>query len=807
MKKRPLCFYQRVLAALGAALALVLLLCCLLPGSESASGGTFVLPGPLCRAMEAAGIPVEETGSAGLAACTDSAAAWQSDAAAALPFTESRGGTFVPLYTSTVILAADTSQTAARPDSLSALAALGESVALPAAHIRECLAALSHALGGEKAALRYLEGLQAAGLLRYVQGADAAALFREAPLAILPDVEAAALQLQGHSLFTALPREGSLSMPWGLYIQPGAALRLPADAALLQAGLRLPDGRAPAGLYPADYSAASPITDFSGYGSGVQQLFPRFRRTVLYPRHFTAASGLEHLLSYLLGGVLVTVWGLFLYLRTADPHFQRLLLLQALLLQLWMLLRFARLLVWGSGLLLWYLYYLPLLASPLLFVLACRSAAGLKRRGPGRPEYGLCTVTALLLLLVLTNSLHGLVFRLDWASLAPGRDVYSYGPGYFLTVGWAGLMTGYGFFLLLRRVRQAGTAGAVLAPLSILALLLAYCLSYALGLPAVRESEFSMIFSLFILLLWELCLDAGLFQANRHYIGLFRFARIPMWLLDRQLQTVQCSQAAEPLPPELRRGIMAGESHISPNPEAVYDVLPIRGGYAVWQTDMRRVLALQQALREKNQALAARNRLLEQEAVRQQEAAVLAQRRQAVGRLEAVLSQRLAEIRSLAQTLSGRNGPEEKAVLIRIKLLTGYCKRLGMLTLSGDTAGRVPAGLLGLLLSESGVDAAVSGLEVQVYYAQGGSLPLAGAEALLSLFSRCLLALCGAGRRALFCRLLPQGTALRLVLLLEGDALGPLQREAADFPMLQPRLFCDGAGCTLTAQAEGLEDA
>ena len=89
---------------------------------------------------------------------------------------------------------------------------------------------------------------------------------------------------------------------------------------------------------------------------------------------------------------------------------------------------------------LWYLYYLPMLAIPLLAMFVALSL--------GRPESFrlpkwtalLNILTAALFLLVLTNDLHQLVFVFP-ADAAVWGDDYRYAFGYVLTVGWILLCT------------------------------------------------------------------------------------------------------------------------------------------------------------------------------------------------------------------------------------------------------------------------------------------------------------------------------------------------------------------------------
>lgn len=796
---------QRLILCVICALLLLTIIfsCCYVP----ADSGIVASPGGFSDALKTDGYTVTQVMPEQIPSYSDSEAAMMMDAAAAYPFVQSRGGQFTSYYLSTIVIAVDSAQTDALPSSWDAILHCDENIALASHRFDMISASLIHALGGENAALRFLYTLQKQERLIYQKMDDPAELFEKAPIVVLTDDEAAYLIKQGMQLYVFVPSEGTLTMPWGLY-EKASEITLSKDT-LVNAGLRLPDGSCDQTLYQWDYSSVQIIQNYEEYGRTADSFFPRFRREVLGVRRYTTANGFEHLLSYLIFAFGICIWAFSIYMRTADRRFQKILMLQALVLLFWMLLRYLKLIVYGNCFFLWYLYYLPKLFSPLLFVYACHISAGDKSRNNRRINAVLAAVTLLLLIFVLTNDLHQGVFRFTDKAVMNWVDDYQYNFGYFIVMGWIAALVSYGFFLRFRRARNAGSAHMILAPVIALAILIAYGVAYVCKVQIASESEFSFIASAFILILWELCIDVGLFQSNRHYADMFGNTKTPVWLLNSELQIKRQSKIADELPTNVTKAIMEGKTRLNVSPTEVCDIMNIHGGYFVWKTDISRILALQTKLREKAREIEEQNLILQKEADLKKEAAILKHRQNAIDRFETIISDKLKEIRGLSQSLSGEQSSENKRKLIRIKLLTGFCKRIGMLMLSDEHEGYVKTEILGLLLQEAAIDVNVANIICNVYYVGEGKLPTKSAVELYIFFSRCMMNMIGQSDTAVFCRLLPGKGSLTLLLIVDtSDDLGAncLNIDGADFSELQIIHSYEDEGFMIKATAGGYID-
>lgn len=134
--------------------------------------------------------------------------------------------------------------------------------------------------------------------------------------------------------------------------------------------------------------------------------------------------------------VMIAVWGVSLHRRILQPQVRRYLIAIAGLMVLWLTLRTAKYSIFDidAERYLWYFYYLPMLLIPTLSVLVAMSL--------GKPEnyrlprwLNLLYIPVLVLLvLVLTNDVHQLVFQFP-TGLMSSRE-YQYGVGYYVVAGW-----------------------------------------------------------------------------------------------------------------------------------------------------------------------------------------------------------------------------------------------------------------------------------------------------------------------------------------------------------------------------------
>ena len=206
----------------------------------------------------------------------------------------------------------------------------------------------------------------------------------------------------------------------------------------------------------------------------------------------------------------------------------------------------------------WYLYYIPMLLIPVLGLAAAMFLGEKEEEKTVRKVIILLTVAAILIVSVFTNDLHQLVFRFSKQPPFSDKD-YSYGI-VFMVILIAGDMT-------------------------------AVC-------------------CLLMAAIFQGCILCGLIQTNNRYFELFQTSGgLDAEITDHSFQRYYHSGDFPELSPELRR-IIIDRSSVQEQGIRINHI-PIRGGHLFWSEDISVLLDQYQDIREQQEELTARNRLLQ----------------------------------------------------------------------------------------------------------------------------------------------------------------------------------------------------
>ena len=206
----------------------------------------------------------------------------------------------------------------------------------------------------------------------------------------------------------------------------------------------------------------------------------------------------------------------------------------------------------------WYLYYIPMILIPVLGLAAAMFLGEKEEEKTVRKVIILLTVAAILIVSVFTNDLHQLVFRFSKQPPFSDKD-YSYGI-VFMVILIAGDMT-------------------------------AVC-------------------CLLMAAIFQGCILCGLIQTNNRYFELFQTSGgLDAEITDHSFQRYYHSGDFPELSPELRR-IIIDRSSVQEQGIRINHI-PIRGGHLFWSEDISVLLDQYQDIREQQEELTARNRLLQ----------------------------------------------------------------------------------------------------------------------------------------------------------------------------------------------------
>ena len=421
--------------------------------------------------------------------------------------------------------------------------------------------------------------------------------------------------------------------------------------------------------------------------------------------------------------LLFALWGFSLDRRIIQRQTLHCLRLTAVLMLLWLILRTLKYSVvtdLTAGRYIWYLYYLPMLFLPLLWVYIALSMGKSEDYRLSRGIGMLSIIPAALFLLVITNDLHQQVFA--FKSGVPGLPVsgtYSYRPLYFICLGWMVVCMAFSLVCLFRKSRIPSGEGKRITPFVLGCAMLLYSILYLSGIPAVRWwfGDMNVMFCLLYAAIYESCIRCRMIPSNTGYVELFEATTLAACIADRSGRIVLRSRAAD----ENMTCPQEGQRIVRPDGMRISSA-PISGGYAVWQDNVRQLAELRTRLNANKEEMERNKKKLKDAYLVQKSLHELTEKNRIYNELEAKHSRQTAQMRQMLARCE-RSGPAERRSLLKKVLLLGtYIKRSANLYFLSSEYQWLPQQELRLTVDEAVRTLTACGTECGVIYRTTGPM-------------------------------------------------------------------------------------
>lgn len=421
--------------------------------------------------------------------------------------------------------------------------------------------------------------------------------------------------------------------------------------------------------------------------------------------------------------LLFALWGFSLDRRIIQRQTLHCLHLTAALMLLWLILRTLKYSVVtgpAAGRYIWYLYYLPMLFLPLLWVYIALSMGKSEDYRLSRGIGMLSIIPAALFLLVITNDLHQQVFA--FKSGVPGLPVsgtYSYRPLYFICLGWMVVCMAFSLVCLFRKSRIPSGEGKRIMPFVLGCAMLLYGILYLSGIPAVRWwfGDMNVMFCLLYAAIYESCIRCRMIPSNTGYVELFEATTLAACIADRSGRIVLRSRAAD----ENMTCPQEGQRIVRPDGMRISSA-PISGGYAVWQDNVRQLAELRTRLNANKVEMERNKKKLKDAYLVQKSLHELTEKNRIYNELEAKHSRQTAQMRQMLERCE-RSGPAERRRLLKKVLLLGtYIKRSANLYFLSSEYQWLPQQELRLTVDEAVRTLTACGTECGVIYRTTGPM-------------------------------------------------------------------------------------
>jgi len=404
-------------------------------------------------------------------------------------------------------------------------------------------------------------------------------------------------------------------------------------------------------------------------------------RNVLYAKDFAFSF------SSFFCALLTLLWALSIQRRVIDRRLRTLLIWIATFLMLHFVLQIARYdILWAYKSVqryIWYAYYIPLTAQPLLLFFLAVSIYRPEDRPLPRRYYPLIAVGALLVLGVLTNDLH-FWFKSFPSGIMDDNGQEKNGWLYYAVNVFSYGLYALAFFIIIRKNHRYVSKQYRWLPFVPFLIGILYFALFPLDIGhhffRTRIWQMGEMTGFCIISALEACIQTGMIPANMGYETIFSASRFPAVIMD--YQGIRVYQTAA-----LQDTSLPGE-----DVELVRH--PISGGSIEYAVDMKRIHYLNRELEEGAQRIEARNAYLNEENRIKKERAEVENRNRLYERITGLV---LPQIERIEELLQGECGNGQ---LARIAVLEAYIKRRSNMELLA-TGGRLTVVELASAVAES----------------------------------------------------------------------------------------------------------
>lgn len=401
---------------------------------------------------------------------------------------------------------------------------------------------------------------------------------------------------------------------------------------------------------------------------------------------------------------LLSVWGVSIYIRTIQTSLRSYLLSIAFLLMFWVLVRTVKYSFVQSEVisrLLWYCYYIPILVIPLLAVYLAMSMGHSEEYAIPKKFLLLLIPMGALLVLVLTNDLHRLIFRSP-NELPLSDSNYEYTPLYLFIVIWefGGAVAAY--FIMRRKCRYVSKKTLLLPMIPIIALIV-FCISYLFECPFVFSyisRDITIFSSLCIMTCLELAILTGLIPSNTHYFDLFRITSMAVQIIDKDFNVMLSSDTAKTYDADVLEKTVSAPVLLDDGVRL--SSAGIRGGYVVWQDDVSDLTEMVERLNDTNEFLRGKNTTLAEKVKTDMLHRRLFEKNRLYNIMQVQTASKLHELEALVDMLDQvSEQDEERDILSRIAVLGAYIKRRNNLIFLAEDERALPTSELYYCIRES----------------------------------------------------------------------------------------------------------
>ena len=379
----------------------------------------------------------------------------------------------------------------------------------------------------------------------------------------------------------------------------------------------------------------------------------------------------------------------------------------------------------------WYCYYIPQILIPTLFftvsLLLGKNEKDIKSLK--KISYPVLGVSMLLVLLVLTNDLHQLVFVFEGVPFDEKHYTHSY--IFYAVWGWMVILALYSVVTIVRKCRVSEKKKFALLPLIAISAAFLYAVLSVLGNPVVKyiAGDMTVSFCVIYMFIIESCLRSGLIRINTGYIELFEGSSIRAQITDEDYNAFLSSKDAQTYPTEVLKQTEKGPVLLDDGIRL--SNFKIAGGHVLWQEDTTELYKVMQELDEAKADLEGRNAVLAEAYNAERNLHRLEEQNRLYDSIQKKTSRQINMLSDLLSRYHDANTPEEREAILKNIIVVGvYIKRRNNLLFINEQSSIIPTRELELCFEETVSNLELAGIKSSCFIDIGEELWLSVATAI-----------------------------------------------------------------------------
>ena len=394
-----------------------------------------------------------------------------------------------------------------------------------------------------------------------------------------------------------------------------------------------------------------------------------------------------------------TIWIALLYIRIFDKTLKKYVLSIGVLLAFWMVVRMLKTYTTGYATeILWYLYYIPLLLIPTFYYNCSSYLINSKNK---KRRIATIIISTILFLLVLTNSLHNIVFKIK-----SNINDYNHNIGYFIIVAWILCLIVVAIINLIKSSKNKGYQNIISISITIL-IGVVYTILYIKNVPVIRKTNMSVIIGTLFCVGLEMMLDFNLIPNNFRYKKIFKNSNLPLEIISQDGKTRITTNHSINLKENIINDIKDNKvKNTYKDNNIVKNVKAISGGYSIEEKDFSKINEYEKELKLIQQEL------IEQETILQKQRRIATEIYETKLKSEIIelLDEKIEQKRNLINELIKEMKITDIDKMQNIKLLLNYCKRMSSLVISSYNKEKYDNKRLEIIINEMLIEAQALGI-------------------------------------------------------------------------------------------------